>query len=121
MCGGGKHIHHIVLLPGGDALFAHAALGLCGVLAGRGALDIAVGCQGKDTLLLLDQILDVDLVLHNADLGLALVAVLVPNLDELVLQDALHLRLVLQKAGVVGDPLLQLLVLVLQLLPVQTL
>ena len=31
--GGGEHVHHVVLLPGGDPLLAHAALGLGGVLS----------------------------------------------------------------------------------------
>ena len=37
--GGGEHVHHAVLLPGGDALLAHAALGLGRILADRGTLD----------------------------------------------------------------------------------
>ena len=121
MGGGGEHIHHGVLLPGGDALLAHTALGLGGVLAHRGALDVAGLSQGKDALFLLDQVLDVDLVLHVLDLGVPLVAVLVPDGGELLLQYAPEHLLTGQQLVEIGDALLQLLVLLLQLLPVQTL
>src|SRR5699024_8408323 len=76
--GGGKDRCDIVLLPGGHALLPHAPLALGGILAGAGALDIAGAGEGIDTLLLLDQVLDVDLILHKADPRLPLVAVLVP-------------------------------------------
>ena len=101
--GGGKDALHHVLLPGGDALLAHAALGLGGVLAGGGALEVARLGHGKDALLLLDQVLDVDVVLHEADLGLAVVPVLVPDLDELILQHAPEHLLVGEQLVVVGD------------------
>ena len=68
---GSEHIHHRVLLPGGNALFTHAALGLGGILAHRRPLDVAGLRQGKDALLLLDEVLDVDLVRHLLNLRLA--------------------------------------------------
>ena len=111
MGGRGEHIHHRVLLPGGDALLAHAALALGGVFADRRALDVAVLRQGKDALLLLDEILDVQLVLHVLDLRLALVAVLFGDGGQLFLEDRLHQILVAQYPQIVGDTLLQLLVL----------
>ena len=86
-----------------------------------GALDVAAGGEGEDALLLLDEVLDVDLVLHVLDLGDALVAVLVPDGGELVLEHAPEHLLGAQQLLEVGDALLQLLVLVLQLLPVQAL
>ncbi len=121
MGGGGEHVHHGVLVPGGDALLAHAALALGRILADGGALDVPVGGEGEDALLLLDQVLDVDLVLHVLDLGLAVVAVLVGDGLQLLLQDGLYQILIRQHPQIVGDFLLQLLVLVLQLLPVQPL
>ena len=75
--GGGEHIGHIVLLTGGDALLPHAALALGAVLTDGCALDIAVLRQRIDALLLLDEILDVDLILHILNLGLAVVTELV--------------------------------------------
>ena len=121
MGGGGKHVADVVLVAGGDALLAHAALGLGRVFADRRALDIAVVGQGIDALLLLDEILNVDLVLHILNFRLAFVAVLVGDGGQLLLQDGLHQRLVAEDPQEVGDALLQLLVLVLQLLPVETL
>ena len=108
MGGGGEHRVHIVLLPGGHTLSAYASLALGGVLAGGGALDVAVGRHGKDGLLLLDEILNVDIVLHEADLGLALVAILVPDLNQLVLEHPTQLALVGQQGVEVRDALLQL-------------
>ena len=44
--GGGEHIHHGILVTGGDTLLAHAALALGGVLADGGALDVARSPSG---------------------------------------------------------------------------
>ena len=117
--GGGKHVHHAVLVPGGDTFAALAALGLGRVLAHRGTLDVARLGEGKDALLLLDEVLDVQVVLHEGDLGFPLVAVLIPNFGELVLENLAQQPLVGKELVVVGNALLQLLVLGLQLLPVQ--
>ena len=119
--GGGEHVHDGVLLAGGDALLAHAALALRGILAHAGALDVAVLREGEDALLLLDEILNVDLVLDVLNFGLALVAVLVANFDQLVLEDALEHRFVGKKLNEVGDLLFQLVILVLELFAVETL
>ena len=119
--GGGEHVHHAVLVPGGDALLAHAALGLGGVLADGGALDITGLSQSKDALLLLDQVLDIDLVLHVLDLGDAVVAVLVADGSQLILQHAAQHILVGQQLLEVGNLGFQIGVLLLQLLAVQTL
>ena len=117
----GKHIHHRILFPGGDALLAHAALGLSGILADGSPLDVARLRQSKDALLLLNEVLNVDLVLHVLDLGLAVIAELLGNGGQLLLQDLTHQTFVGQHPVEVSDPLLQLLVLALQLLPVQAL
>ena len=118
---GGEHVDHRVLVAGGDALLAHAALTLRGVLARARALDVAVARQGEDALLLFDEVFDVDLVLDLLDLGLALIAILVANFNELVLQNALEHRLVGEKLDKVGDLLFQLVKLVLELFAVETL
>ena len=119
--GGGEHIHHGVLVTGGDALLTHAALALGGVLTDGGALDVAVLRQGKDALLLLNEVLDVDLVLHVLNFRLAVVAVLLGNGGQFLLQDGAHQSVVGQHLQEVGDLLLQLLVLRLQLLTIQPL
>ena len=117
----GKHIHHRILFPGGDALLAHAALGLSGILADGSPLDVARLRQSKDALLLLNEVLNVDLVLHVLNLGLAVIAELLGNGGEFFLQDLTHQTFVGQYPVEVSDPLFQLLVLALQLLPVQAL
>ena len=121
MRGGGEHVHDGVLLAGGDALLAHASLALRGILAHAGALDVAVLREGEDALLFLDEILNVDLVLDVLNFGLALVAVLVANFDQLVLEDALEHRFVGKKLNEVGDLLFQLVILVLELFAVEAL
>ena len=77
---------------------------------------IAVGRERKNALLLLDQILDVDLVLDVLNLGAALVAELVGDGGQLLLEDLAHEGVVGEHLEEVGDLLLQLLVLILQLL-----
>ena len=118
MCGGGEHVRHRVLLPGGDALFPHAALGLGGVLADGGPLDIPRLGQGEDALFFLNQVLDVDFVLHVLDFRHPPVAVLLGDGGELLLQNLADQGLVGEDFLEPGDALLQLLVLVFQLLPV---
>ena len=110
--GGGEEALHIVLLLQGLGVDPLAAPALGPVGADRGAFDIATLGQGKDALLLLDQVLDVQVVLHIHDLGAAVVPVLVPDGDELVLQHALQHALVAQELVIVGDALLQLLIFV---------
>ena len=121
MRGGGEHRFDIVLLARSHGLDALAAAALCAVLDRRQALDIAVVREGVDAVLLLDEVLDVDLVLDVLDLGLALVAVLFADLDQLVLEHALDLFGVGEQLLEVGNALLKLAVLVLQLLAVETL
>ena len=116
--GGGEPVHHIVLLPGGDALLAHAALGLGGVLADGGSLDIPRLGQGEDALLFLDEVLDVDFVLHVLDFRHSFVAVLSGDSGELLFQNLADQSLVGEDFLEIGNALFQLLVLVFQLLPV---
>ena len=121
MGGGGEHGHHLVLLPGGHTLLAHAALALSGVFTDGSALDIPGLGEGKDTLFLLDEVLDVYLVLHVLDLRLAFVAVLLRQSGQLLLENLPHQSVVGQHPAEVSDLLLQLFVLLLQLLPVKAL
>ena len=67
-------------LPGHAA--AAALLGAIG--RGRDALDIARVGEGKDTLLLFNEVFNVDLIFHVLNFGAALVAVFVADGDELV-------------------------------------
>ena len=121
VCGGGEHGLHVVLLLGGHGAHALAAAALGAVFLHRQALDVAAVGQGKDALLLLDEVLDVDLVGHVLDLGLAAVAVPVAQGEQLVLEHALDLFGVREQVLEIGDPLLKLLVLVFELFPVEAL
>ena len=104
--GGNEQPLHIVLLLqglGGDA----AAAALLGAVGGRGqALDIAQAREGVAASLLLDEVFDVDFVLHVLDLGEAVVAVFLPDLQELVLENGLDLIFVGQDLLIIGDLLL---------------
>ena len=81
----GEQRLHIVLLP--EVLSVHAlAAPLLGPVGRDGrTLDIACVGQGEDALLLLDQVLNVDLVLHVLDLRDTVVPEFVPNDGQLVL------------------------------------
>src|SRR5699024_12147209 len=92
--GGGEHGAHAVLLLGGHGLVALAAPALLAVLAGGGPLDVAAVGEGIDALLLLDQVLHVQLVLHEADLRHPVVALLVGAGLELLLPRLLEETLV---------------------------
>ena len=62
-----------------------AATALLGAIGrGRDALDIASVGEGKDTLLLFNEVFNVDLVLDVLNFGAALIAVFVADGDELV-------------------------------------
>ena len=119
--GGHKEALDVVLLLealGGDA----PAAPLLGAVGGGGqALDISLVGQGIAAVLLLDEILHVDFVLHVLDLRQAAVAVLVPQGRQLVLEDGFDQLRIRQNPVVVGNFLLQLLVLRQELVPFQTL
>ena len=121
VAGGGEEGVDIVLLPqalGGNALAAP----LLGAVGRDGhALDVPGGSEGKDAGLLLDEVLDVDLVRHVLDLGQAVVAVLIPNFQQFFFHLAQQQLPVGEQLLEPGDLFLQLVVLVLQLFPVQTL
>jgi hypothetical protein len=101
--GGGEHRLHIVLLPGGHGADALAAPALGVVFRGGQPLDIAVVGEGEHAVLLGDEVLVVDVLPHVLDLGLALVAVFVPDLHELGLEHGLDLLGVGQQLLVIGD------------------
>ena len=118
---GGHHVHllHEVLLAGGGAHDALAAA-LLGAIGGLGqALHVAVVGQRDHHVLLLDQVEHVDLALQHGDLRAARVGVLALDLQDLVLDDAQHHALVGQHLLVVGDQLLKLGVLGLDLVALQ--
>ena len=118
---GGKDRLGIVLVLGGHGSDAAAAAALGAVFADGQALDIAAVGQRVDALLLLDEILDIDLVLDVLDLGAALVAVLVADRDQLLLEHlADHLRRG-EQLFIIRDLLLELLILLLELFAVEPL
>ena len=121
MRGGGEHRVYKVLILRCHRADAAAAAPLSAVLADRHTLDVAAVGQGVDALLLLDEILDVYLVGDVLYLGDSVVAVLVAQGDKLVLEYALYLLRVCQQILEVVYLLLKLLVLVFELLTVETL
>ena len=121
MCGGGEDRLDVVLFLCRHGAHALAAAALGTVLADRQTLDIAAVGQGKDALFFFDQILNVDLIRDVLDLGLAFVAELVADGDELILQDALDLLGIGQQFLIIRDLLFQLPVFFFQLFPVESL
>ena len=81
-------------------------------------LDVAGARDRDDHVLLGDQVLELELLLGGDDLGAAVVAAAVDLLDleQLLADDAVDLRLVAEDVAQLGDPLLQVGVLVLDLL-----
>ena len=118
---GGKHIYHIVLLSGRDTLLTHSAFGLGSILAHRSALDVARLCEGEDALLLLDQVLNINLILHVLDFCNALIAIFVPDGGEFLLEDVSDHLFGSQQLVIVGNTFFQFFILRLQLLAVQPL
>ena len=104
-------------LPG-DA----SAAALLGAIGRSGnALDIARVREGEDALLLFDQVLDINLVFDILNFGAAVVAVFVADGKQLVFQNALEHVFVGKQLAVILDALFQLVVLVLQLLALESL
>ena len=85
----------------------------------RQALDVAGGGDGDDHLLHGDHVLDVDLVLGGQDLGAAVVAVHLLDLEELLLDDVVDEAFVGQQALQVGDALEEVAVLFLDLVALE--
>ena len=77
--------------------------------------------HGKDAVFLLDEVFHIDLARHVHDLGLAVVAELGGDLRKLVAQDLTHQRRIGQHALEISDLLQKLLMLGLQLFPVEPL
>ncbi len=98
---------------------AAPALGAVGVHGHP--LDVAVAAEGKGAGFLLNQVFDVDFVLDVLNLGLPLVAELVPNLNQLLTKQGFQLVFVRQQLQIVLDFLHQIIVFRLELLPVKTL
>ena len=105
---GGEHIRHGVLLPGGDAAAALSPPGLARVFTDRGALQIARLRQGKDTLFLLYEVLNVQLVLHFLDLRQPFVSEASGDLDQFLPENGFHQGFVPQNPVVIGDFFLKL-------------
>ncbi len=85
---GCEHGLDVVVVLGAHGLYALAAAALAAVFGNGDALDIAAVGQGEDALLLVYEVLEVYLLLDVLYLRPSLVAVLVPDGDELVLENA---------------------------------
>ena len=101
----------LVALARGHADDAAAAAALRAVAADVGALDERVVGEGDDDALVGDQVLDGHLALVGDDLRAALVAVLVADGAEFLLDDGEHADFLGQDVDQVGDLLQQVLVL----------
>ena len=109
----------IVLIT--QVLSEHAltAAALRTVSAARQTLDVAKVRHGHDHIVHRDQVLNIDFAVHNADLGAALIAVLVADLSQLLLDHAHQQIFVCQDRLQVSNRLLKLLILGQQLIRFQ--
>ena len=117
---GGKDILREVLLAGAHGRNAAAAAALCAVDRGRLTLDVAELSEGVRAVLLLDEVLDVDFVRDVFDLRVALVAVLLLDLLKLLLDDGEDVRVARQDLLEALDAAFEVLVLLVDLLLLQT-
>ena len=109
-----------VLIARCATLHTDTATVLCAILGQRGTLDITHMRNGDNHIIISIEILRVELLSREDNLRTALVAILLLDLDQLVLDD-LHLHtLVSQHCVVVVDTLLQLITLGSQLAVLQT-
>ena len=108
-----------VLLAEVAAPHALAAAGLGAELVDRNGLHVAAVRQREHELLVLDEVEVGEVAGVGRDRGAALVAVLVPDRGELVLDDAAQLHLVGEDRLQLGDRLRELVELVAQLLALE--
>ena len=120
MRGCGEDILCEVLLTGAHCGNTAAAAALCAVNRGRLALDIAEVGEGVRAVLLLDEVLNVDLVSHILNARMALVAVFLLDLLQLLLNNSKNIRIARQNFLKACNAALEVLVLVVDLLLLQT-
>ena len=116
---GHEQVVDVVVVLEVDALRAFAAAFLRTVRGDRQALDVAGLRDGDDHVLVGDEVLDVDLGRFLADLGAARGCETLFDLEHLLFDDAAQEHAVLEHALEVGDALLELVQLVLDLLALQ--
>ena len=109
-----------VRVAGGAGLDAHAAAVLRAELGERGALDVAQVGDRDDLVLVGVEVLGVELILGEGDFGAAGIAVFLLELAGLVLDDAQLEFHAGEDFLAVGDELHQLVVFVLELLPLES-
>ena len=120
MRGCGEDILCEVLLTGAHCGNTAAAAALCAVNRGRLALDIAEVGEGIRAVLLLDEVLNVDLVSHILNARMALVAVFLLDLLQLLLDNSKNIRIARQNFLKARNAALEVFVLVVDLLLLQT-
>ena len=109
-----------IFFAGGAALAAHAAARLGAVFGERGTLDVTQVGYGDDHVFVGVEIFGVDVVCGGSNLGAALVAVLVNELVHLVFDDGQLQLFVCKHIAQMVDQLLQVVVLCLELVALQT-
>ena len=120
MRGCGEDILCEVLLTGAHCGNTAAAAALCAVNRGRLALDIAEVGEGIGAVLLLDEVLNVDLIGHIFDACVALVAVFLLDLLQFLLDNGKNIRITREDLLKARNAALKVLVLVVDLLLLQT-
>ena len=118
---GDEEVLDVILLLQALAGDAAAAAALRAVGIDGQALDIARVREGIAAVLFFNEVLDVDLVLDVLNFRAALVAVLIADGGQLVLEDGLDKAHIAEHALVIGDAVLQLLIFVLELFAVEAL
>ena len=96
MRGRGEDILCEVLLTGAHCGNTAAAAALCAVNRGRLALDIAEVGEGVRAILLLYEILNVNLICYIFDAGMSLIAVLLLDFLQLLLDNSKNIRIARQ-------------------------
>ena len=118
---GDEEVLDVILLLQALAGDAAAAAPLRAVGIDGQALDIARVREGIAAVLFFNEVLDVDLVLDVLNFRAALVAVLIADGGQLVLEDGLDKAHIAEHALVIGDAVLQLLIFVLEFFAVEAL
>ncbi len=116
---GGKHVHHKVVLPGGEPGYAFSSSSLAPVGGTGSALDIAEPGQGHHHRLILYKVLHIDFGFFERNTGSPFVAVLLLYFGQFVLDDLRHQFGLCKDVPVIGDLFLEVAVFVFQLFLLQ--
>ena len=120
MRGRGENVLRKVLLAGAHRGNTAATAALCAVNRGRLTLDVAEMGEGIRAILLLDEVLNVDLVGNIFDASMTLIAVLLLDFLQFLLDNSQNIRIRREDFLKARNAALEVLVLVVDLLLLQT-